>query len=390
MIQQKGDAMAVPFIDLKKQYNTIKKEINTEIDDVLESCNYVLGPKVRQFEEKYAELCGVKHCIAVSNGTAAVHGMIWAADLPLGSGLITPPNTFTATAEGIVLAGHIPVFVDAEPQSWNLCPEKAEEFLKSCSSSGKPIDPKTGTVIRGIVAVDLYGQAADYLPLMRIADNYGLRLFEDAAQSHDASRYGAMTGSFGDAASFSFYPGKNLGAYGEGGAITTNCDQIANRMRCLRDHGSKEKYYYSYIGHNYRMSALQGAVLNVKINYIHRWNNKRIKAAERYNQLLKDLPLRLPNCLADVRHVYHLYAIHTPARNALREYLASFDIGTGLHYPEPLHTQNAYGYLGYKRGDFPVCEENSRENLTLPMFPEITEDQQNEVYEGIKSFYEEL
>lgn len=379
--------MAVPFLDLKAQYHEIKNEVKPEIEEVMETCYYVLGPKVKNFEEKFANICSAKHCIALSSGTAAVHGMIWAADLPAGSGLITPPNTFTATAEGIVLAGHVPVFVDAEAETWNLSPERTAEFLESCSSSGKPVDPKTGAVIRGIVGVDLYGHAADYQALQTIADRYGLFLFEDAAQSHDGSRGGMSTGSFGNAASFSFYPGKNMGAWGEGGAVTTNDDALAERMRSLRDHGSSEKYYYTAIGHNYRMSAFQGAVLGVKAGYIHRWNDQRIIAAARYSELLKDLPLKLPVTSGDTRHVFHLYAVHTPVRDELRSYLASRDIGAGLHYPEPLHTQKAYEYLGYSRGDFPLCEKNAMENLTLPMFPTITPDQQQEVAKAIQDFF---
>jgi dTDP-4-amino-4,6-dideoxygalactose transaminase len=379
--------MAVPFLDLKAQYLQIKDEVKAEIDDVLETCYYVLGPKVNSFEEKYAELCGTKYCVALSSGTAAVHGMIWATDLPAGSGLITPPNTFTATAEGIVLAGHVPVFVDADPFTWNLSPEKTEEFLAGCMSGGKPIDPKTGAEIKGIVAVDLYGQAADYEALGSIAKRYGLYLYEDAAQSHDGSRFGRKTGSFGDVASFSFYPGKNMGAYGEGGAITTDNKEIADRMRTLRDHGSEQKYYYNYIGHNYRMSAFQGAVLGIKTRYIHQWNSNRIAAAARYNSLLSGLPVELPGTADNTRHVFHLYALHTPERDRLREFLAGKHIGAGLHYPEPLHTQRAYRYLGYSRGDFPVCEKNAYENVTLPMFPELTEEQQNEVASAIREYF---
>jgi len=380
--------MAVPFINLKAQYLQIKHEVKPEIEEVMETCNFVLGPKVKNFEEKFAELCGVRHCVALSNGTAAVHGMIWASDLPAGSGLITPPNTFTATAEGIILAGHVPVFVDADPVTWNLSPEKTAELLESCSSTGKPIDPRTGAEIRGIVAVDLYGQPADYKALQSIADRFGLYLFEDAAQSHDGSRSGRMAGSFGNAASFSFYPGKNMGAYGEGGAITTNSDQIAERMRTLRDHGSKEKYFYNFIGHNYRMSAFQGAVLGVKVRYIHQWNNNRIAAAERYGRMLAGLPVELPVTAGDTRHVFHLYALHTPQRDKLKDYLAAKQIGAGLHYPEPLHTQVAYRYLGYSRGDFPVCEKNASQNVTLPMFPELTEVQQTEVVSAVKEFFQ--
>ena len=379
--------MAVPFLDLKAQYLQIKNEVKPEIEDVLETCYYVLGPKVKNFEEKFAELCGVKHCVALSSGTAAVHGMIWATELPAGSGIITPPNTFTATAEGIVLAGHVPVFVDADPVTWNLSAEKTEEFLKSCSSTGKPIDPKTGVEIKGIVAVDLYGQAANYQALEEIARRYGLYLYEDAAQSHDGSRFGRKTGSFGDVASFSFYPGKNMGAYGEGGAITTDNDEIAARMRTLRDHGSQEKYFYNFIGHNYRMSAFQGAVLGVKTKHIHAWNSSRIKVAERYRSLMSELPVELPVTAENTRHVFHLFALHTPKRDKLREFLAARQIGAGLHYPEPLHTQKAYRYLGYSSGDFPVCEKNAKQNITLPMFPELTEKQQDEVVSAVEEFF---
>ncbi|PIE52477.1 erythromycin biosynthesis sensory transduction protein eryC1 [Candidatus Fermentibacteria bacterium] len=379
--------MAVPFLDLKAQYLQIRDEVRPEFDEIMETCYYVLGPKVKNFEEKFAELCGVKHCIALSSGTAAVHGMIWASELPAGSGLITPPNTFTATAEGIILAGHVPVFADADPVTWNLSPEKVEELLKASMKNGKPVDSRTGAVIRGIVAVDLYGQAADYEALEAIAEQYGLHLFEDAAQSHDGSRAGRSTGSFGNAASFSFYPGKNMGAWGEGGAVTTNDDRLAAKMRSLRDHGSSQKYYYDCIGHNYRMSAFQGAVLGIKTGYIHNWNNGRIEAAGRYEKLLAKTPLELPQVAPETRHVFHLYAVHTPERKRLREFLEERKIGAGLHYPEPLHTQKAYAHLGYSKGDFPVCEKNAAENMTLPMFPELGNEQQKEVAGAIEDFF---
>ena len=381
--------MLVPFLDLKTQYNQIKDEIGSELAEVLDTCYYVLGPKVASFEEKFAEIAGTKYCIAVSSGTAAVHIMIWASDLPPGSGIIVPPNTFTASAEGIVLAGHVPVFVDVDQNTLNLSPEKVDSFLQSCSSTGKPIDPKTGAEIRGILAVDLYGQPAALPELEQISERYGLLLFEDACQSVNASRNGRPSGSFGTAAAFSFYPGKNLGAFGEGGAVTTNSEDIAARVRTLRDHGSREKYIYDFIGHNYRMSAFQGAVLGVKSRYISQWNDRRREAAERYNELLSGLPLVLPREDGDVRHVYHLYAVHTLERDTLREFLSNNDVASGLHYPLPLHTQKAYSYLGYKAGDFPVSEWNSSCNLTLPMFPDLTPDQQIIVTEAVKAYFSE-
>ncbi len=379
--------MSVPFLDLKTQYNQIKDEIGSELTEVLDTCYYVLGPKVAAFEEKFAEIAGTKYCVAVSSGTAAVHLMIWAADLPPGSGIIVPPNTFTASAEGIVLAGHVPVFVDVDKDTLNLSPEKVKSFLESCSADGTPIDPKTGARIRGILAVDLYGQPAALPELENISDRYGLLLFEDACQSVNASRNGRAAGSFGTAAAFSFYPGKNLGAFGEGGAVTTNSEDIAQRVRTLRDHGSREKYHYDFIGHNYRMSAFQGAVLGVKSRYISQWNDRRREAAGRYNELLSGLPVVLPCEAGDARHVYHLYALHTPERDELREFLSNSEVASGLHYPFPLHTQKAYSYLGYENGDFPVSEWNSSNNLTLPMFPDITEDQQVIVARAVRSYF---
>ncbi|MCK5117765.1 MAG: DegT/DnrJ/EryC1/StrS family aminotransferase [Candidatus Aegiribacteria sp.] len=381
--------MSVPFLDLKTQYNQIKDEIRSELTEVLDTCYYVLGPKVAAFEEKFAEIAGTKYCVAVSSGTAAVHIMIWASDLQPGSGIIVPPNTFTASVEGIVLAGHVPVFVDVDRDTLNLSPDRVRSFLESCSSTGKPIDPKTGAEIRGILAVDLYGQPAAMPELEEISEHYGLLLFEDACQSVNASRNGRPAGSFGTVAAFSFYPGKNLGAFGEGGAVTTNSEDIAGRVRALRDHGSREKYIYDFIGHNYRMSAFQGAVLGVKSRYISQWNDRRRDSAKRYNELLSGLPLVLPSEDGNVRHVYHLYAVHTPERDTLREFLSSRDVASGLHYPLPLHTQKAYSYLGYEAGDFPVSEWNSSCNLTLPMFPDLTPDQQIIVTEAVKSYFSE-
>lgn len=379
--------MSVPFLDLKTQYGQIREEVEAELAEVLETCYYVLGPKVAAFEESFASVAGTEHCVAVSSGTAAVHLMIWAADLEPGSGIILPPNTFTASAEGIVLAGHHPVFVDVDRETLNLSPDKVEEFLESCSGSGKPVDPGTGATIRGILAVDLYGQPAAMTEMEGIAEKYGLTLFEDACQAHDAARDGRPAGSFGSAAAFSFYPGKNLGAFGEAGAVTTDSDELAARVRMLRDHGSREKYNYDMVGHNYRMSAFQGAVLGVKVKYIHEWNDRRIRAAAIYDELLAGLPLDLPVSRGDTRHVYHLYAAHTPRRDDLREFLSRRDIASGLHYPLPLHTQTAYSYLGCREGDFPVSEWNSGCNITLPMFPDITREQQETVAGGVKAFF---
>ena len=286
--------MAVPFLDLKSIYNEIRDEVTPEINEVLESCGYVLGPKVSAFEEKFAKICGTRFCVAVSNGTAALHCMISASGLEPGSGIIVPPNTFTATVEGIILAGMVPVFVDVEDRTWNLDPAKVTAFIEANRSGGAVVDPRTQAVVRAVMAVDLYGQPADHTRLERIALEHGMRLFEDAAQSHDANRDGRPAGSFGVAASFSFYPGKNMGAFGEAGAVATNDEELCDRAKSLRDHGSRDKYFYEYIGHNYRMCAIQGAVLGVKAGHIHRWNDQRREAAARYKSLLNGLPVQLP------------------------------------------------------------------------------------------------
>lgn len=379
--------MPVPFLDLGSQYRAIRGEILPELNEVFESTAYILGPKVRSFEEAFASFCGTRHCIGLSSGTDAVHAMLAAADLPRGSGVITPPNTFTATVEGIVLAGLVPVFVDVSEGTWNLCPERTCEFLKSCSGTGRPVCPRTGAVVRAILPVDLYGRPARMQDFERLASDWGLMLFEDACQAHGASRGGRRAGSFGTAAAFSFYPGKNLGAWGEGGAVTTDSDALAARIRSLRDHGSSEKYFYEHIGHNYRMEAIQGAVLGVKLRHLPDWNAARAAAAAIYGELLSGLPVELPPVEEGVVNVYHLYPVHTEHRRELGAHLGAAGIGSGLHYPHPLHLQKAYSHLGYGRGDFPRAEYNSDRNLTLPMFPEITESQQQEVAAAVASFF---
>ncbi len=384
---KEGCKMDVPFLDLKAQLDQVGGEIRRQLDEIIDCTGFVLGPKVEAFEKKMARLAGTKHCVGVNSGTAAVHCICAAADLPDGSGIVVPPNTFTATVEGIILAGHVPVFVDVESKTWNLDPQKVREAAAEWRKPAGVTDPRSGAVIRAIMSVDLYGQPADNPALEKIADENGWVLLEDACQAHDASLNDRPAGSFGLAAAFSFYPGKNLGAFGEAGAVTTDSDEVAEKVRMLRDHGSSRKYYYSMVGHNYRMSAFQGAVLGVKIDRIHEWNDARRRAAKRYADLLADLPLELPAQRKDSRHVYHLYPVHLEQRDLLREFLADRGIASGLHYPLPLHVQQAYAHLGYSRGDFPVAEYNSDRNLTLPVFPEITVEQQRAVAEAIGEFY---
>ncbi len=366
--------MSVPFLDLKANYKPLREEILREITDVLDNTAYVLGPKVAAFEQRFAEMHKVKFCSAVSSGTDANHLALWALGVQAGDEVIIPANTFIATAWGATLCGATPVFVDCDPRTYTIDPAKVEAAITS----------KT----KAIVAVHLYGQSADMESLRRIADKHKIYLVEDAAQSHNALFNGQPIGGLGDICSFSFYPGKNLGAYGEGGAVTTNNPELARKVKMIRDHGSEKKYYHEMYGHNYRMEAIQGAVLGIKLGHLEDWTNNRRRVASRYYELLADcteivLPFERPNH----RHVYHLFVIQTPQREALQKYLQDHEIGTGLHYPVPLHLQQCFQHLGYKKGDFPVSEQLGDQCLSLPMFPEMTDEQIVYVTDHVKSFF---
>ncbi len=376
--------MKVPFLDLKAQYNQIKDEVLPAINWVLDNTAYVLGKPVFEFEEAFKKAIHVKHVIGTSSGTDGNHLVLWSLGVGPGDEIIIPVNTFIATAWGATLCGAKPVFVDCHPQSYNIDPEKVEAA----------ITPKT----KAIVAVHLYGQAADMEALKTIADKYQLLLVEDAAQAHLAEYKGKKVGGLGIAASFSFYPGKNLGAYGEAGAVATDNDLLAERMRMIRDHGAKRKYYHSVYGHNYRMEAIQGAVLGVKLKYLAKWNEQRRNAARKYLELLKDVEeIILPTEMGYAKHVYHLFVIQiknkyyknrSEGRDKLQEFLKSKWIDTGLHYPVPLHLQECFKNLGYKKGDFPVAEQLAEQGLSLPIFPEITDEQIEYVAASIKNFLE--
>ena len=375
--------MKVPFLDLKKNYAQIKDEIHKEINWVFENTAYVLGKPVFEFEKAFAEAINVKHVLGTSSGTDGNHLVLWALGIGQGDEVIIPANTFIATAWGATLCGAKPVFVDCHSQSYNIDPEKVEAT----------ITPKT----RAIVAVHLYGQPADMDALKTIADKYNLFLVEDAAQAHLAEYKGQKVGSLGIAASFSFYPGKNLGAYGEAGAVATNDDNLAQKFKMLRDHGAENKYYHKMFGHNYRMEAIQGAVLGVKLKYLPEWNEQRRRVAQKYHTLLKDVEqIILPVEMDYAKHVYHLFVIQvktkvsqnrSETRNALQEFLKSKGIATGLHYPVPLHLQECFKDLGYKKGDFPVTEQLAEQGLSLPIFPEITDEQIEYVADSIKEFF---
>jgi dTDP-4-amino-4,6-dideoxygalactose transaminase len=375
--------MKVPFLDLKIQYQSIKNEIDSAIQKVLDNTAFILGPSVENFEKDFANVHEVKYCLGTSSGTDANHLVLWGLGIRPDDEVIIPANTFIATAWGATLCGAKPVFVDCHPESYNIDPSKVEAAITS----------KT----KAIVAVHLYGQSADIDPLKEIAHKHNLILVEDAAQAHLAEYKGKKIGGLTDAASFSYYPGKNLGAFGEGGAVTTNNESIFKLVKKLREHGQSQKYYHDTFGHNYRMEGIQGAVLGVKLKYLNDWTNGRRNVAKKYKEGLKDInQIILPKEMSYAKHVYHLFVIQIKSsnleksnqlRDKLKNYLTEKEIGVGLHYPVPLHQQKCFENLGYKTGDFPVTEQLASTGLSLPMFAELSEEQVNYVIEEIKKFF---
>jgi dTDP-4-amino-4,6-dideoxygalactose transaminase len=366
--------MNVPFLDLKAQYRSIKTEILPAIEQVLESASFVLGKSVSDFEQAFGKEHGLRYCYGVSSGTDGNHMALWALGVGPGDEVIIPANTFIATAWGATLCGATPVFIDCDPVSYNIDPSKVEE----------KVTPRT----RAIVAVHLYGQAADMDPLAEIARRRGIALVEDCAQAHFAEYKGKRTGGLSRVSSFSFYPGKNLGAYGEGGAVGTNDEEIARKLKMLRDHGSERKYHHDIVGHNYRMEGIQGAVLGVKLRHLAQWTDARRRNAGQYGKYLAGInDVILPREMPYAKHVYHLYVIRTPRRDELQKFLEAKGISTGLHYPVPLHVQKVFGSLGYRNGDFPVTERLAGEILSLPMYPELTTEQIEYVSGAIREFH---
>ena len=376
--------MKVPFLDLKTQYKTIKDEVNPAIQDILDNTAFILGNSVFQFEKEFAKAHNVKHCIGTSSGTDANHLALWALDIKPGDEVIIPANTFIATAWGATLCNAKPVFVDCHPASYNIDPEKIESA----------ITPKT----KAIVAVHLYGQPAEMSALQKIANENNIFLVEDAAQAHLAEYKNNKIGGLSEVASFSFYPGKNLGAYGEAGAVVTNNDKLAKKIIKLREHGQSEKYYHDLFGHNYRMEGIQGAVLGVKLKYLAGWTDKRRRVAAKYRELLGNLEqISLPEELPDLKHVYHLYVVRVngtslekreETRDKLRSFLSENGIASGLHYPVPLHLQKCFKHLGYNKGDFPVTEDLAQSGFSLPMFPELNDDQIEYISLKIKEYFQ--
>ncbi|WP_128970898.1 DegT/DnrJ/EryC1/StrS family aminotransferase [Bradyrhizobium tropiciagri] len=353
--------MKIPFVDLKAQYATLKDEVAEAIRGVLESTQFVGGEAVASFERDFAAYCQVPYARGVANGTDAIHLALRALGVGHGDEVVTTAHTFIATAAAIVAAGAQPVFVDIDPDTHTIDPRMIERALTSRT--------------KAIVAVHLFGQPADMGPIKDIARRRGLFVIEDAAQAHGAEYQGIRTGALGDVACFSFYPGKNLGAYGDGGAVTTNSAAIAERIERLRDHGRTTHYSHAEVGFNSRLDALQAAVLQVKLRRLDEWNDRRRRAAEWYSAELTHSGIKTPFVRMGSTHVYHLYVIITNERDVIRSRLDEVGVASGIHYPLPLHLQPAFAYLGYKRGDLPCCEEMAAQSLSLPMFPELTRDQ---------------
>ena len=364
--------MQIPLVDLKAQYSGIKEEIDSAVKEVIDSTSFILGKKVEDFENKFAELCNVKHCVGMNNGTSALRLALLAIGIKPNDEVITSPFTFIATAEAISHIGAKPVFADIDEKTYCIDHEKIEEKI-----TGKT---------KAIIPVHLFGQPADMTPILEIAKKHSLKVIEDAAQAHNALYKNKKAGSMGDVNCFSFYPGKNLGAYGEAGAVCTNDDEAAKELILLRQHGELTRYYHDIIGDNCRMEALQGAVLGVKIKYLDEWTEKRRKNAEYYNKLLKDLDLILPYEADYAKHVYHIYAIRTKNRDRLRDFLGKNGISAGIHYPIPVHLQKAYFFMGIKKGAFPISEKIADEILSLPMYPELSEGQMEHISGNMHNF----
>lgn len=354
--------MKVPFLDLHQQYESIREEISDSINAVIQRTAFAGGPFVSQFEKNFADFCGVQHAIGVGSGTDA----LWAALTVLGVGdgdeVITVSNSFIATAEAVSRCGARPVFVDIDEQRYTMDPALLERAVTN----------KT----RAIIPVHLFGQMADMDPILEIARDRNLYVIEDACQAHGATYKGKKAGSMGDAGCFSFYPGKNLGAYGEAGAVVTNDPKIDERIRILRDHGQTQKYHHGVVGWNARMDGIQGAILDVKLRHLESWTQKRREAAAEYDRLLSNINgVRLPEEFSEGRHVYHLYPILVAGRDRVMKEMADAEVYCGIHYPVPIHLTEAYQSLGYEAGSFPVTEQYAAELLSLPMFPELTEEQ---------------
>jgi len=371
----------IPLVDLKAQYDSIKEEIQLAINNVLDKTMFIMGENVKSFEQEFADYCGAKYAVGVGNGTDALHLALRACGIGKGDEVITVPNTFIATTEAITMVGAKIVFVDINPKTYNIDANQIEE----------KITDKT----KAILPVHLYGQPADMDAICEIAKKYNLKIIEDAAQAHGAiynstiegQEQARRIGSIGDVGCFSFYPAKNLGAYGDAGIVVTNNQEMAEEVAMLRNHGRHQKYESEFEGTNSRLDELQAAILRVKLKYLDDWNECRGKHAEEYTALLNDVKgVSVPQTLNKTKPVYHLYVIRVKNRDELQSYLKAEGISTGIHYPIPLHLQNAYNYLGHGKGDFPITEKCADEILSLPMFPELAMEQIKRIVSVINKF----
>ena len=391
-----SNSYSVPFLDLITPHVELERELTEVFHKALHTAGFIGGAMVEDFEKAFAEFCEATHSIAVSSGTDALRFALMAAGVTLGDVVVTVPHTFIATTEAISQAGALPEFVDIDERTYNLSPEKLQDYLDQCSrdKSGKLISRRSGRPVTAIVPVHLYGQMADMDAILALAEEFKLIVIEDACQAHGAEYFSKKqnrwmkVGSMGRAAAFSFYPGKNLGACGEAGAVTTNDAALAAKIKMVRDHGQAKKYYHDMEGYNGRLDAIQAGLLHVKLLHLAKWNAERRKRAAEYNRLLSpmDNAVTLPFEPSWSRAVYHLYVVRNADRESLMEHLKQAGIGTGIHYPIPLHLQKAYAGMNYRKGDFPATEKAAAEIVSLPMFPQLTAKQQSRVAEEILNF----
>ena len=390
-----GVSNKVPFLDLVAPHKELEAELIAVFKTALSTAGFIGGPMVEGFERSFAQYCGTRHCVGVGSGTDALRFALIAAGVRPGDVVVTVPNTFIATGEAISQSGALPEFVDIDERTYNMDPARLREYLESkCdvdSKSGQPVSRRSGRPVTTVVPVHLYGQMADMDPIMELAERYHLTVIEDACQAHGAQYFSRKAqgwkkaGTMGRAAAFSFYPGKNLGACGEAGAVSTDDAEIARKIRVIRDHGQAEKYYHDVEGYNGRLDAIQAGLLELKLKRLDEWNAQRRECAAIYGKLLAPLAdaLVLPCEPSWSRAVYHLYVVRSSDREGLRASLAERNIGTAIHYPIPLHLQKAYRELRYKEGDFPVSEKVAPEILSLPMYPQLRPEQQRRVADAI-------
>ena len=391
-------AAKVPFVDLLTMHRELEAELLAVCKKVFETAGFIGGPEVEGFEKEFAEFCGAKHCVGVNSGTDALRFALIAAGIGPGDIVVTVPHSFIATTEAISQAGAQAEFVDIDARTYTLDPEKLRQYLETwCApdaATGRYIHKGLGKPVAALVPVHLYGQMADMDPILDLAARYKLVVVEDACQAHGAEYFSRKqnrwlkAGSVGRAAAFSFYPGKNLGACGEGGAITTNDPELARKAAMLRDHGQSKKYYHDVEGYNGRLDSLQAGILRIKLRHLSGWNEQRRAAARIYDQLLAPMSgsVVCPVETSSSKSVFHLYVVRTQFRNELQKHLTDAGIGTGIHYPIPIHLQAAYTSRGWKRGDFPVAEAAADEVLSLPMFAGLSPDQQELVAETVSQF----